>query len=401
MKEGESFKDMSLEEKRRLAYIEGREDLFETKVFEIEKSKTTKEASKQKKNIVVISRDPGSANALIPVIELLQKKENIRIKAVIDGRAQETFQKKFKTKDITPKGNILESAETLGSPDLGLVDSSEGRGIEMFFSATFPEVPNVLVEDYYGSSLPYLKRLKEASLPYPKKICVIDKEAKNIIVRDFPELSSSIEITGQPAFDVYAKENTEKISKKVRRELGLKSKEKLVTFMSSIDPMELVEKFAEELSKIKNKGLRFTFRTHPRDNTPLENYEKLFTEKGIDYLLTMGKVTTDEVGAASDLVCMVSSTTMFPAIYRGIPVVSITDPKYIEQKEGAIPPPPAKIGAIFNLDSLENLPNCVEILLDKNSEERKELIKKMEENYPIDGKNAERVVSVLEGILND
>lgn len=396
MEKGEFLSELPPEEKKRLAYIEGREDLFRTKVLEFEQEKV--DSSDEKKiNIVVESRDPGGANALSPVLELLQKEKDIEIKAVVDGRAQEIIQKKFKTKDITPQDNILRAAEIIGSPDFSLVGISDESGIEMFVAATFPEVPGVLVEDYYGASLGYLRRLKETGLPYPKKICVLDKAAKDIIIENFPELTSEVEITGQPAFDRFAHENREKISGEVRNKLGIKPDEKLVAFMSAMEGVEPIRRFAEELSKVNKKTkIKLAFRIHPRDNTPLEDYEREFKNRGVDCVETRD-MPTDSVGIASDLVITTTSTEGLHAICRGKPSINIVDQSVIDR----VSPPSVMLGASFGVDRVENLANCVEKLLDPESKESKELKRNMKKYYPVDGKNSQRVVNAIANILNN
>ena len=59
------------------------------------------------------------------------------------------------------------------------------------------------------------------------------------------------------------------------------------------------------------------------------------------------------------------------------------------------PPPPVKLGASVGLDDMNALAREVEELLDPKSAENIELRKHMEESYPVDGKNAERVVNIL------
>lgn len=383
------------EEKKRLAYIEGRDDLFETKVFEVQGSVEAAQQQK-KKNVLVVSRDPGSANALWPVMELLHHDDTVAIKAVVDGRAEEILQDKFTMKDVTPKDGALEATEVLGTPDALLIDSSTSeRGIEMYASATYPEVPSVLVEDYYTASLGYLQRLKERKLPYPQKICVMDSEAKKIIVRDFPELENRIEVTGQPAFDRFATEDTEGIKAEVRKELNLAPDEKLITFMGAQGELKLLEKMANELKKVKVK-YRFALGIHPRYNTEAlqQRYKEIFRNVDITYI-DAEQIGINKIGAASDLVMVVVSTEGLNAIYRREPTIHITDTKFVVPQKDLTPPPPVTLGASVGLDDMSGFATTVERLLDPDSAENEELKKHMEENYPVDGKNAERVVDLL------
>lgn len=398
MEEQPSFlRQLPPEEKKRLGYIEGRDDLFPTKVFDVQGG--TEHQKEEKKNVLVISRDPGSANALWPVMELLHHDDTIAMKAVLDGRAEEILKAKFSLKDITPTDGILGADTVLGTPDALLIDSSTSeRGGEMYASATYPEVPTVLVEDYYTASHGYLQRLKERNLPYPKKICVMDSAAKELIVKHFPELEERIEITGQPAFDRFATEDTAHIKTEARKELGLTPKEKLITFISAGTTMALVEKLAEELKKVKTP-FKLAFGIHPRDNTPREMYEKVFKEGNIPFI-DAEQLGINKIGAASDVVVLIVSVEGLHAIYRGKPTVHITDPKFTVPQKDLTPPPPVKLGASVGLDNMDNFSTAVDRLLDSESEENKELKKHMEESYPVDGKNAERVANLLKAEMN-
>lgn len=388
-----SLRDLPPEEKKRLAYIEGREDLFETKVFEI-KNGNPDSQDEEKKNVLIISRDPGSANALAPVIELLDRDNTIGMKVVTDGRSGEILQGKFSTEDITPADMVLHADAVLGRPDALLIAPSFSEsGIETYAMATFPEVPTVLVEDYYTSSFELLQRLRERALPYPKKICVMDGEAKKLIVKEFPELEERIEVTGQPAFDRFSSEDTEQIRTEVRRELGLEFEEKLITFISAGAKMELIEKLAEELKKLKKK-FKLAFGIHPRDNTSPETYKKIFDAAGVAFV-NAEQVGINRIGAASDAELLVVSTEGLHAIYRRKPTMHITDPKFVVPLKDLNPPPPVKLGASIGLDDMDSLAATVEQLLDPDSPENTELKKEMEKNYPVDGKSAERIVNLL------
>ncbi|HEY4501180.1 MAG TPA: hypothetical protein VJI70_02865 [Candidatus Paceibacterota bacterium] len=388
------LRDLPPEEKKRLAYIEGREDLFETKVLEMESSSDIEERVQKKKNVLIISCDPGSANALSPVMELLRSDDALAMRAMVDGRAGEILREKFPMKDITPANMALGADSVLGTPDVLLIDPSFSEsGIETYAVATFPEVPTVVLEDYYTSSFNLLQRLKERKMPYPKKICVMDGEAKKLIVKEFPELEERIEITGQPSFDRFATEDTERIKIETRKELGLADDEKLLTFILAGTTIQLVERLAEELKKVAGK-FRLAFGIHPRDNTPPEVYEKIFKNVGVPFI-NAELVGISRVGAASDVVLLIVSTEGLNAIYRRKPTLHITDPEFVKAQKDLDPPPPVKLGASIELDDMDGLAATVERLFDPESRENIELKKRMEENYPVDGKNAERVVNIL------
>jgi len=390
---GESFlESLPPEEKSRLAYIEGREDLFRTKVLEIDPGKELSEAPKE---VLVISRDPGSAAALMPVMEVLERDKSIKMKAVVDGRAQEAFERKFGVKDVTPQ-MALAADTVVGNPDVVLADSSTERGIETYAAATFREVPMVLVEDYYANTIGYLDRLKQRGMRFPEKICVMDEAAKKIILEKFPQVESSIEITGQPAFDRFATEDTKGIEKYVKTQLGVGESEKLVTIMSALEGRDFNTKLAAGLSEC-GPGLRFVFRRHPRDNISYEEYMRIFADAGIEIIDT-NHLETNSVGAASDLVITSSSTEGLNGIYRRKPTIHVIDRELEYFKSGEIPPP-VTLEASIGVFGFGELSKKVEEALNEKSALRAKIGQNMERYYPRDGKNSQRVAQVVESFL--
>lgn len=88
--------------RERIAYISARPDLFETKVLRINTLSKT-----PKKKLLVSTRDPGSANALLPVIQKLAQNSELQIDILTDGRAQEVMERNFQVTNITPSHMVL------------------------------------------------------------------------------------------------------------------------------------------------------------------------------------------------------------------------------------------------------------------------------------------------------
>jgi len=167
---------------RRIGRIEDRPDLFETKLLFSKKEELPREESK---NILVCTRDPGSANALIPVVERI--KERASFYFLTDGWARNSIEQKFKTEDLSPSESMLLAYEAMPEPDLILTDpSSSERGLENYAAGTFPQSPLVLVEDYYGVANNALRRLKEIKKE-PARVCVMDRFAREIVLKENPE----------------------------------------------------------------------------------------------------------------------------------------------------------------------------------------------------------------------
>lgn len=388
------FEKITPEDKKRLAYIEGRPDLFETKLYAI----PTLSQIEAEKKLLVATRDPGSGNALLPVIKELAGDAGVKINILTDGRAQEIIQKNLKLEDITPEKMILEADKVIGQPQAILMDRSTSEmGVDTYVDATFPEVPKILVEDYYTNSINFLGELMERNLPLPEKICVMDQGAKEIIVKKFPQLKNRIEVTGQPAFDRFVGENTRELAKEVKQKLGLQETDKLVAYMSTLDEPEKIRQMAAAL-KDEVGDFYFVFRRHPRDNVDYDTYKKILTEQGIRVVDT-DAFSTDEIGAAADVIITTWSTEGLHGIYRRKPTVHVIDPDFRIPKNLDLPLVPVKLGASVGLEKMGQLSRVLPQLLDTDSSLNVSMKTNMEKYYPADGQNARRVANVVRGFM--
>ncbi len=377
-----------LEEQRTVAHIEGRPDLFETKVLH-------RKVSDPEFRVLVGSRDPGSAAALAPVLDEL---ENADLFLLTDGRAEEAFRKNLNLDDVTPEDGPLATAEIVGQPDILLMDISSGEmGIDTYLDATFDDIPKVLVEDYYTTAIKFLRKLKERDLPFPEKICVMDQGAKEIVVEEFPDLESRIVVTGQPAFDKFAKEDTQAIGLGVKEKLGLRPEDKLVSFMSTMDEPEKIEHMAKSLQPFADQFC-FVFRRHPRDNTSYETFKNILTSKGIRVLDT-DTFTTDQISAASDVVITTWSTEGLSAIYRGKPTIHLVDSRFRITEGIRTPLVPVKLGASVGIENADEVGEALAKFLQGDTVIMEELRANMERYYSADGNNAKRVADVVRELV--
>ena len=394
-----SLRGLSKEEALRIAYLEGREDLFPTKLLLIE-SEGPKRGPESKK-ICVLSRDPGSGNALTPVVNLLRQEKEMELLALADGRAEEIFCKNFSVTADESGREGLDALKAAGAPNLFLTGPSEEPGIEVSAVATYPEVPMVLLDVYYGDSLRLFKKFKERDLPLPARVCVMDEEAERIILEHYPEFKERISITGIPSMDRFASEDTEGINLHTRERLGIAPEEKLVVWMATIDmTKELLRASVEELSQSKTP-FTVIFRRHPRDNTPYDDYRAIIAEVGLRYVDTQA-LSSDEVGAAADLVLTTTSTEGLHAMYRRKPSIHVNDERHKKLYPGIfLPLPQVRSGASMGTEDVQELSGLVNELLDPLSARNQELLRNMETHYPRDGKNAARVVEVIKGVLKE
>lgn len=383
------------ERKKKLAYIEGRPDLFETKILRIQSTGETKEIE----SLLVATRDPGSGNALLPVLKELSINPELRIDVITDGRAQEIIQSNFQTKDVTPEDMILRTDNVIGTPKVILMDiSASEMGIDTYVTATYPEVPRILVEDYYINAINYLSESLKRNLPLPEKICVMDNSVKELILKKFPQFENMIEVTGQPAFDRFTKEDTEQLSHEIKQRLGLQPTDKLVSFMSAMDDEpEKIKKMAESL-KESGANFYFVFRRHPRDSVSYETYKGILIKEGVRVIDT-DQFSTNDIGAASDVILTTWSTEGLHGIYRRKPTAHIIDRDFKVPEDVPFPLPPVKLGASVGINKIDEIAQVLPQLLNTQSVLNTKLRKRMEEQYPADGKNAERVANIVKEYL--
>lgn len=400
MNETEFEPDLNPELERRTGYIEGRPELYETKVMEIV-SDNEAEDNSNGHEILAVSRDPGSATCLFPVIKELAHRPGFRTSIISDGRAEETIRQNFEVAEHDVSQS-LGADKAIAKPDLILMATAEEMGIETYADATFKEVPSVLIEDYPGATHIFLRAcLDRPGLHLPDKICVMDEAAKELMVQAFPdnpELESRIEVTGQPAFDRIAKEDIAEISRAARDQLGLSQEEKVVSFMSTINTKEEVEAICKQL-KQASTDFTFIFRRHPRDNTTYEEFFQIFEDNGIKYVDSR-ELTTDQVSAMSDVVMTTWSTAGLEAIYRGKPTIHVVDPNVLNIPAGlALPMPVIKLGASVGVEDVNELPGDIDQLFDPESPLRQGINSSMAAHYPNDGKNASRAADVINDLV--
>ena len=374
-------------------------ELFHTKIFRLENPETESESAHQ---LLTISRDPGSAATLISVIKILSENPDMNVSVVTDGRAEDAFRNSFpdliSEEDV---GKPVGADKALPTPDVILADASEEKGLDTYANATYQDVPMVLIEDFPGSCVKYLETIKERpGLRMSDKVCVMDEVARQSLISKFPELADAVIATGQPAFDRIAKENISEISARVREGLGMQPEEKVIAFMSTDEVTSA--QFEQILSQItsSNSNFKLIFRRHPRDNTTYEQYFDILQRYGVDPIDSR-EFKTDEISAAADVVFTSWSAAGLEAIYRGKPTVHIVDSNVLPDAAGLdLPLAVVRLGASVGVTDISEIPSNIDQLLDPESDLSKSLGANMEKYYPNDGKNAQRVASVVETIVS-
>ncbi|MEK7545959.1 MAG: hypothetical protein AAB554_02675 [Patescibacteria group bacterium] len=334
-------------------------------------------------DVLVVSRDPGSANALIPVIERLRQDDPaIDIRFLPDLVAKQIFLKRYELEEApleAPPRTVLTSAS---------VSCNE---LETHARTIYPGVPLVAVEDNYFTSYAWLERLRALRLPFPERYCAIDAVSARKAVETFPELAGRVVVTGQPACDVIASERTADIGADARRRLGVGPEESVVFFASSPGLLQLVQAMATRLGSMKTP-FRFVFRHHPRDSVSKEAYESPLTEAGVR-ILDVGTLTNAQALCMADVVMTSFSSDPLLALCRRKAVVYLRDRKYLRM-EGSdeLLPPPVEAGVAAMIDDVDVLASILTGIL---SDVSKRLRLDAPGYYRLDGQNARRAADAV------
>jgi hypothetical protein len=415
------FASMSNTEMSRLAAIREKQELFETKLFSLKHSASLEQESgreqEKRHTILIVMRDPGTANALLPVIDKLKDSNNLFF--LCDGKALSSLNKEgYDLNDETPDEGLLSENSSLSdqnlNPDLILTSrAASNAGLESFARSTFSDAKIVLIEDIYDSAGDFISRGQESNQSFQKdenmrqadKICVIDEEARDIILSQFPDvpdLDKKIEVTGQPSFDKIYQEDSMAIRQETREDLGVEPNERLVIFFGvSRGVGDSLEKILPQMKELSSSNVKLIFRPHPRDPISPDEYSHLLDQSGVNFIdFNIGnKYTSDEIVNASDVVVTTTSTVTFEAIYRRKPVINITAPSAPNTR--SMVEPALNTGASLEVSDLNDFRAVLGNILNNNNNVADQLRDSQEYNFRLDGRNTDRVVQVIEKTLNN
>lgn len=297
--------------------------------------------------IVACFRDPGPANATLPVLAKLQESANICV--VCDGRGQENLEaaqlRFFQDPDIP---NVLLSISDLTTlADVLLTTKSSDSGVELSLMANAqwsrlqqtvlrPQI--VELEDYPGCIARW--HYGDKNIPrwiQPDKILAVSEWGKRkeleFLPQDFDP--KRITITGHPNDDRLAFENVAKVRAGVREKLQLGDRPLIVHMgtLPSSDTVNTLKPLVNILQKPEFNDTFLIFRPHPRDVGTLAEYETIYSPIKNRTLLGTNDIMvpildlstdkiTDALGMTATVLINHGSTTGVDAVYRGIPTIN-------------------------------------------------------------------------------
>jgi hypothetical protein len=312
--------------------------------------------------VLIFSRDPGGANAVIPLVAPLRArgyrvplfgKDIALSKYAASGLAAENIMEHVDTLDLVEIGGFLE----VQNPDFIITGTSaddmtekllwnaaEKRGIPCF--AILDQWVNygVRFSAYSVSELAAYYRAKKHDY-LPTKILVMDEFAKRKMVEEGLD-SSRIIVTGQPHFENVFRALSRidgRAVREARMKLGQWQGERLVLFAS--EPISatyhetdqsahfwgytertILRSLVKALAAVTGKrkeGVRVVIRPHPKENR--ENFSDIVAGNEIPGVSFTIDDRSDSLLliAACDLVCGMSSMVLIEAAIAGKAVLSV------------------------------------------------------------------------------
>lgn len=363
-----------------------------------------------RKTIIVGSQDTGSGEALAPVVKVLGERYNLVVYA--GARAADVLEK--------PHYGLLPLPKISTSLNFSLIlggISQSGPGIERRLTrwAKAQKIPTVWISDSFsGTQAKHLYKPHGADV-YPDYFCLPYQGSKGFLVKTAPYFDESkVLVTGNPAFDelfVLAQKRDE-IRGKIRGDIGLDDSVKLLVFASQAEQCDIdnLNDVVDGLLGIPNemrKKIVLGVRFHPADRKKIEQFKpamERLTEVGRGRIVDTYSVTgINELMLAADAVASMFSTVNLKSLYfRGVPyyLLHLKEAREILYRDQRITPdqlPMVESGAGVLISDRSQFQPAFEMLFDGLFQHNiREAQKKY---YPLDGKNTERVVHLIDSIL--
>lgn len=306
--------------------------------------------------VLLLSRDPGGANTVIPLVRELQMRGYKTVLLGKDSAVKRYRDEGLEYVNIGEKVNkegaraIKELLEA-NNPDFVITGTSaddmaekntwtvsSAMGIRSFAIVEQWVNFGIRFSKYGLSDLAQYEANKEHPF-LPTKILVSDDLARKGLIAD-GITDDRIIITGNPYFE-YMIERAKEIGKDkirtIRGRMGIDESDQVITFVSEpiskmysrdtlgYDEKTIVRSILRELLPIvdeKTKGFVFVIRLHPKD--VFDHYRDIIAEfSGKIRIVTDTSNSSQETILASDVVCGMYSMLLMEAVLLGKPISSV------------------------------------------------------------------------------
>jgi len=200
------------------------------------------------------------------------------------------------------------------------------QGRELIAIAHINKVPDLALQHGLMGNITtrYLERDNvghKFGLPIPDKKAVYGYYHKRFLIENSKYPADSIIITGDPQYDILSELLNNLDKDKIRKELGIKKGNKILTFGTTIDPhekerMQVPDIIFKEASKIKNLSVIVKF--HPREEKE-EEIKKIAERYGIENIVFLKNYNVVKILFISDYFVCTASSLITEAIMIGVP----------------------------------------------------------------------------------
>lgn len=296
----------------------------------------------------------------------------------------------FRTRfvELTEYIEILKRAIDTERPDIVIVWDDRSRfGKTVVATAHLKKIPTLIAQHGIIAGTP-----EDSGPTFADRMAVFGQYMKDCMVKGGAEPEKII-ITGSPMHDRIVKNRFDK--EKICNQLGINKYKKIVVFTTQLLGQEMM--LRNILKSLKNlPDIQLVIKLHPSENGKM--HKRVVKEMNSDAVV-IKDVDLYGLLSASDVMLTEFSTTAVEAMIIGKPVIIIN----LDNKPEVIPF--VQSGAALGVYKPENIASTIKDAL-YNEEIRKKLEEKRkkfvyEQAYMVDGKATERVVALIEKMINE
>ena len=316
-----------------------------------------------KKEIRAVAGDRGGWNAIeLPLLRALDEGHAVRVcfaatcaKQYTAGTLQpdQRFDIKIDAPDMAARDQFI-SAHGEYLLAVAASQSQEGAEVTRYALQQSHHMPRIGVEDMYLSMAPSLA-FSERRLD---RLCVINPRARQLILREFPELAGRVSVTGGPQFDkaVAMKEKWAARRQVFRHELKV-TLEPVFLVVGGLNGMAEMLQLLEEgiaMAGIADQA-KVILRTHPRampeDQEAARRFQETTARRWFTDISPVFAPSSDDLLPAVDFVLSGYSTTNYLGVLYQMPgVVYLGTPairRDLFREKGLKLPPEVEAGAAW------------------------------------------------------
>jgi len=274
--------------------------------------------------IFVGVKDPGGANAIIPIIKGIEDKNQIKVFA--SGLAKSiciTSELDFEDSD-NMEVQFFSELFYKEKPDLILTGTSQGSSVEdkMISAAKKVGIRSMAIMDYWGSyGIRFIDDLGQFKY-VPDVLCVIDQTMFEEVISEGFISTEALRITGNPFFDKLANESiTYNILLALQPNQAISAE---ALGYTEFDVLSDIIGLLGEVVKENQVFVRLNIRKHPKES--IEKYNNYLKEKfsmGLNITVEFDKIQdTWESIRSNDLIIGMRSMLLFEAAILGKKTIS-------------------------------------------------------------------------------